>query len=144
MGIEPTSQAWEARILPLYYARITTIVDKQISIGDYVLTGGELPAAVLIDAIARHIPGIVKEAGSVQNDSFYDGLLDYPSYTRPEELSGERVPEVLLSGNHAEIARWRRKEAIRRTLERRPDLLAKANLTELDKELLEELWQTST
>ncbi|OGC30690.1 tRNA (guanosine(37)-N1)-methyltransferase TrmD [candidate division WOR-1 bacterium RIFOXYB2_FULL_48_7] len=118
--------------------------DEEISIGDYVLTGGELPAAVLIDAIARHIPGIVKEAGSVQNDSFYDGLLDYPSYTRPEELSGERVPEVLLSGNHAEIARWRRKEAIRRTLERRPDLLAKANLTELDKELLEELWQTST
>ncbi|MFC1571823.1 tRNA (guanosine(37)-N1)-methyltransferase TrmD, partial [Candidatus Margulisiibacteriota bacterium] len=81
------------------------------------------PALVLIDAVARQIPGVVKEADSVKNDSFANGLLDYPCYTRPEEFEGKRVPEVLLSGNHAEIEKWRKEEALRRTKERRPDLL---------------------
>lgn len=119
--------------------RVRALVDEEISIGDYVLTGGELPAMVLIDAVARHIPGVVKEEASVITDSFYAGLLDYPAYTRPEEFEGQKVPEVLLSGHHAEIERWRRKEALRRTLKRRPDLLAKAELTEQDKVLIKEI-----
>lgn len=119
--------------------RVRAMVDEEISIGDYVLTGGELPAMVLIDAVARYIPGVVKEAGSVKNDSFHDGLLDYPSYTKPEEFDGQKVPEVLLSGHHAEIERWRRKEALRLTLDKRPDLLNKAELTDRDRELLKEI-----
>lgn len=103
--------------------RICDYIDEEISIGDYVLTGGELPAMVLIDAIARHIPGVVKEAASVENDSFSSGRLDYPCYTRPEEFEGKKVPEILLSGNHKEIARWRAEQALRITRERRPDLL---------------------
>jgi len=103
--------------------RVRDYVDEEISIGDYVLTGGEIPAMVLIDAVARQIPGVVKEAESVQNDSFANGLLDYPSYTKPEEFEGKRVPKVLLSGNHAEIAKWRNKAALERTKKRRPDLL---------------------
>ncbi|OGC03553.1 tRNA (guanosine(37)-N1)-methyltransferase TrmD [candidate division WOR-1 bacterium RIFOXYA12_FULL_43_27] len=114
-------------------------VDEELSIGDYVLTGGELPALVLIDAVCRLIPGVVKEADSIVNDSFYNGLLDYPSYTRPEEFEGIKIPEVLKSGNHREIARWRRKEALKRTLLNRPELLASAGLKEEDKKLLEEL-----
>jgi tRNA (guanine37-N1)-methyltransferase len=114
-------------------------VDEEISIGDYVLTGGELPAMVLVDAVARHIPGIVKEEASVVKDSFFEGLLDYPAYTRPEEFNGKKVPEILLSGHHAEIENWRRKEALRRTLLRRPELLAKAELSEQDKEFLKEI-----
>jgi tRNA (guanine37-N1)-methyltransferase len=119
--------------------RVRGLVDEEISIGDYVLTGGELPAMVLIDSIARHIPGIVKEEASVQNDSFFNGLLDHPSYTKPEEFDGKKVPEVLLSGHHAEIERWRRKEALRLTFYRRPDLLAKANLNEEDRKMLKEI-----
>lgn len=119
--------------------RVRALVDEEISIGDYVLTGGELPAMVLVDAVARQIPGVVKEQDSVANDSFFNGLLDYPSYTKPEEFEGNNVPEVLLSGHHAEIDKFRRKEALRRTLLRRPDLLAKAELTEKDRKLLEEI-----
>jgi tRNA (guanine37-N1)-methyltransferase len=119
--------------------RVRDYVDEEISIGDYVLTGGEIPAMVLIDAVSRQIPGVVKEEESVKKDSFFDGLLDYPSYTKPEEYDGKTVPKVLLSGNHAEIARWRRKEALRLTLKRRPDLLAKAKLSAEDKKILEEI-----
>lgn len=119
--------------------RVREMIDEEISIGDYVLTGGELPAMVLVDAIARHIPGVVKEEESVKKDSFYEGLLDYPSYTKPEEFEGKKVPEVLLSGHHAEIERWRRKEALKRTLFRRPDLLASTELSEKDRELLNEI-----
>jgi tRNA (guanine37-N1)-methyltransferase len=104
--------------------RVRDYMDEEISIGDYVLTGGEIPAMVLIDAVARQIPGVVKEEASVKKDSFYNGLLDYPSYTRPEEFEGKRVPEVLLSGNHAEIEKWRREQALERTKNRRPDLLS--------------------
>ncbi|MFA6548885.1 MAG: tRNA (guanosine(37)-N1)-methyltransferase TrmD [Candidatus Margulisiibacteriota bacterium] len=103
--------------------RVCDYIDEEISIGDYVLTGGELPAMVLVDAVARHIPGVVKEAASVENDSFSGGRLDYPCYTRPEEFEGKKVPEILLSGNHKEIARWRAEQALRITRERRPDLL---------------------
>jgi tRNA (guanine37-N1)-methyltransferase len=119
--------------------RVREMVDEEVSIGDYVLTGGELPAMVLVDAIARHIPGVVKEEESVRKDSFYEGLLDYSSYTKPEEFEGKKVPDVLLSGHHAEIDRWRRKEALKRTLYRRPDLLAKAELYEEDKKELGEI-----
>ncbi|GMO66690.1 MAG: tRNA (guanosine(37)-N1)-methyltransferase TrmD [Endomicrobiia bacterium] len=105
--------------------RIMNYVDEEISIGDYVLTGGEIPAMVLTDAVARMLPGVVKEIGSIKNDSFYDGLLDYPHYTRPAVFKGHRVPTVLLSGNHKKIDEWCAKEAYRRTKERRPDLLRK-------------------
>ena len=118
--------------------RVRDYVDEEISIGDYVLTGGELPAMVLIDAVARHIPGVVKEEASVKQDSFYAGLLDHPTYTRPEEFEGKKVPDVLLSGHHTEIERWRRKEALQKTLYLRPDLLAKADLSENDRKLLGE------
>ena len=120
-------------------ARVRDLVDEEISIGDYVLTGGEIPAMVLIDAVARQIPGVVKEADSVQQDSFFAGLLDHPSYTKPEKFGDNSVPNVLLSGNHAEINRWRRKESLKLTLERRPELLAKANLNKTDKRILNEL-----
>ena len=119
--------------------RVSELVDEEISIGDYVLTGGELPAMVLVDAVARHIPGVVKEEESVKKDSFYEGLLDYPSYTKPEEFEGKKVPEVLLSGHHAEIDRWRHREALKRTLLRRPDLLARAELSEEDRKRLSEI-----
>jgi tRNA (guanine37-N1)-methyltransferase len=112
---------------------------EEISIGDYVLTGGELAAMVIVDATARLVPGVVGDEGSVQEDSFVRGLLDYPHYTRPVEVEGLRVPDVLLSGNHQAIARWRRKEALRRTLRRRPDLLRTAELSPEDRTLLEEV-----
>jgi tRNA (guanine37-N1)-methyltransferase len=120
--------------------RIKEMVDEEISIGDYVLTGGEIPAMVLIDAVARQIVGVVKEAQSVKRDSFFEGLLDYPSYTKPEEYEGRPVPPVLLSGHHAEIESWRRKESLKKTLERRPDLLAKAQLNDKDNELLSDIF----
>lgn len=113
-------------------------VDREISIGDYVTSGGELPAMVMIDAIVRLLPGSLNDSGSASQDSFCDGLLDWPHYTRPEEWQGERVPEVLLSGNHAAIARWRRKQALARTLARRPDLMQGRALSKQDAELLEE------
>jgi tRNA (guanine37-N1)-methyltransferase len=121
--------------------RVRGLVDEELSIGDYVLTGGELPAMVLIDSIARHIPGIVKEEESVQRDSFYEALLDHPSYTKPEEFEDKKVPDVLLSGHHAEIERWRRKEALRLTFNRRPDLLSRTDLTQQDRVLLTEIFQ---
>lgn len=116
-----------------------SLVDEEWSIGDYVLTGGELPALVIIDGIARLLPGVLGDEASALEESFTWGILDYPHYTRPPEFGGLRVPEVLLSGNHKEIARYRRKEALRRTLLRRPDLLEAAPLTEADYVLLKEL-----
>jgi tRNA (guanine37-N1)-methyltransferase len=102
--------------------RARALADREVSIGDYVLTGGELPALVLIDAVARLVPGVI-ETESHEEDSFATGLLEHPQYTRPEEFRGMRVPPVLLSGDHGAVARWRRDEALRRTRERRPDLL---------------------
>jgi len=118
--------------------RIRTLVDREISIGDYVLTGGELPALVLVDAIVRLVPGVIAQA-SHQGDSFASGLLEYPQYTRPERFRDMGVPPVLLSGHHGEVDRWRRREALRRTLHRRPDLLERAPLDEADRRILEEL-----
>ncbi len=108
------------------------LVTDEISIGDYVLTGGELPALVLIDAISRHIPGALGDPDGARDDSYASGLLEYPHYTRPPLFRGWKVPEVLLSGNHAEIARWRRQQALLRTRARRPDLLETAPLDEAD------------
>ncbi len=101
------------------------LVTDELSIGDYVLTGGELPAMVMVDVIARHIPGVVKEMSSVEQDSFYNGLLDHPAYTRPPEFRGWKVPEILLSGDHAKIEQWRKEQALLRTQRKRPDLLGK-------------------
>jgi tRNA (guanine37-N1)-methyltransferase len=117
--------------------RIRMLADREVSIGDYVLTGGELPALVLIDTVARLVPGVI-EAESHESDSFADGLLEGPQYTRPETFRDMAVPDVLLSGHHGEVARWRRREALRRTLRRRPDLLEGAplnpdDLAELDR-----------
>jgi tRNA (guanine37-N1)-methyltransferase len=113
-------------------------VDEEISIGDYVLSGGELAAMVLIDAVVRQLPGVLGDEDSAAQDSFVSGLLDCAHYTRPEEYAGERVPPVLLSGNHAEIGRWRLKQALGRTWLRRPDLLAKRALSAEEGKLLEE------
>ena len=115
------------------------LVTDAISIGDYVLTGGELPALVMIDAITRLLPGVLGDPGAAADDSHATGLLEYPHYTRPPEFRGWAVPDVLLSGNHAEIERWRRREALRRTLENRPDLLSKANLSQEDLAFLKTL-----
>jgi tRNA (guanine37-N1)-methyltransferase len=113
--------------------------DLEISVGDYVLSGGEAAALVVLDTVVRLLPGAVGEERSIQEDSFQRGLLDYPHYTRPAEVDGRKVPEVLLSGNHEAIRRWRRKESLRRTRARRPDLLAEASLTDEDTELLKEI-----
>ena len=113
-------------------------VDREISIGDYVTSGGELPAMVLIDCIVRRLPGSLNDAESASQDSFSAGLLDWPHYTRPEGWNGAKVPDVLLSGNHAAIARWRRKQALGRTSERRPDLMDEKKLSREDRQLLEE------
>ena len=113
-------------------------VDREVSIGDYVTSGGELPAMVVIDCIVRRLPGSLNDAESASQDSFSSGLLDWPHYTRPEEWKGARVPEVLLSGNHAAIARWRRKQALGRTWDRRPDLIDEGKLSREDRQLLEE------
>lgn len=118
--------------------RVRTLVDREVSIGDYVLTGGELPALVLIDAVVRLIPGVI-EAASHEDDSFATGLLEYPQYTRPEAFRELTIPSVLTSGHHGEVDRWRRREALRRTLERRPDLLDSAPLTDADRRTLDEL-----
>lgn len=117
------------------------VVTDEISIGDYVLTGGEPAAIVLIDAVVRLLPGVLGNDSSAQSDSFAQGLLEHPHYTRPAEVKKLKVPEVLLSGHHEQIRRWRRKESLRRTLLRRPDLLATAELTEEDEELLAEIRQ---
>jgi len=110
-----------------------TVVDEEVSIGDYVLAGGELPALVLIEALSRQVPGVVGLADSVANDSFRGGLLDHPHYTRPPVVEGLAVPEVLISGDHAKIRRWRQREALKATLEKRPDLLAAEQRREAEK-----------
>jgi tRNA (guanine37-N1)-methyltransferase len=119
--------------------RVSERVSEELSIGDYVLTGGELPALVVLDAVARFVPGVVGDEQSVAADSFSRGLLDFPQYTRPAEIDTLRVPDVLLSGNHAEIRRWRKREALSRTLDRRPDLLDEASLDEEEVQMLREL-----
>ena len=115
------------------------LVDREISIGDYILTGGEAAAMVIVDAVARLIPGVLGNDESVRHESFAMGILESPQYTRPEDFRGWKVPEVLLSGHHRQIEEWRRREALKRTLRRRPDLLAGAALTEWDRKILEEL-----
>jgi tRNA (guanine37-N1)-methyltransferase len=115
------------------------LATDEISIGDYVLTGGELPSLVVIDAVLRLLPGVLGSADSAQEDSHVNGLLEYPQYTRPADFQGRAVPEVLLSGNHAQIARWRREQVVRRTLERRPDLINKTELGREEKEMVKQL-----
>lgn len=114
-------------------------VDEEVSLGDFVLTGGELAAMVIVDAVTRLLPGVLGSEESAATDTFTDGLLEYPQYTRPPEFRGLAVPAVLLSGNHLEIARWRRRQALQRTLRARPDLLATARLDSKDKRYLQEL-----
>ena len=120
---------------------IDALVDEELSIGDYVLTGGEIAALAVIDAAARLLPGVLGDEESAYRDSFGDGLLDHPHYTRPAEFRGMKVPDVLLSGNHAEIEKWRRREALKATLLKRPELLETAELTGEDQKILEELKQ---
>jgi tRNA (guanine37-N1)-methyltransferase len=115
------------------------VIDREISIGDYVLNGGEIPALVFLEVVSRYVPGFLGSEQSVEEESFSDGLLEYPQYTRPPLFRGMEVPEVLLSGNHAEIRRWRRRESLKRTYLRRPDLLERAELSEEDREYLDEL-----
>jgi tRNA (guanine37-N1)-methyltransferase len=114
-------------------------VDEELSIGDYVLSGGELAAMVLIDGIVRQLPGVLNDGESAVQDSFVNGLLDCPHYTRPEVYAGEKVPDMLLSGHHAQIERWRLKQSLARTLERRPELLARRELTKQEQKLLAEI-----
>ena len=118
---------------------IQECVDEEISVGDFVLTGGELPAMTVADAVCRLVPGVLADASCFQDESHYSGLLEYPQYSRPENWHDMHVPPVLLSGNHAAIARWQRKEALRRTLLRRPDMLEGFRPTKLDRQLLDEL-----
>ena len=115
------------------------MADEKISIGDYVLTGGEIPAMVLVDTVARMLPGVLGSMESALTDSFYNDLLEHPQYTRPRNFLGMEVPEVLLSGNHAKISDWRRKESLRITLLNRPDLLDKTSLSSKDVLFLEEI-----
>jgi tRNA (guanine37-N1)-methyltransferase len=119
--------------------RVRSRVHEEISIGDYVLSGGELPALVVLDAVARYVPGVVGDDQSVAEDSFSRGLLDFPHYTRPAVVADLRVPDVLLSGNHQEIRRWRKQESVERTLERRPDLLESAALDDEEREILDKI-----
>ena len=119
--------------------RIRSFVTREYSIGDYVLTGGELPAMVMIDTISRLIPGVIKEQESYQDDSFYHGLLEYPHYTRPQNFEGMEVPEVLLSGHHENIRKWRKKQSLKRTLLRRPDLLEHYELNKEEAKMLAEI-----
>ena len=118
---------------------LDTCVDEEISIGDYILTGGELAAMVLTDCVARFIPGVLGSSDSTEEESFSDGLLEYPQYTRPRDLNGLTVPEVLLNGDHAKIRKWRRRESLSATLRFRPDLLETAGLTAEDRKILKEL-----
>ncbi len=119
--------------------RVTSLVTHEVSIGDYVLTGGELGAMVIVDAVARLLPGVLGDMESAETDSHFDGLLGPPVYTRPEEYQGQQVPDVLLSGNHERIRLWRRKAALRATRERRPDLLQAVELTDEDERILDEI-----
>ena len=118
---------------------IQELQPEEISVGDYVLTGGELPALVLADSVTRLLPGVLSDAACFEEESHYNSLLEYPQYTRPPVWRGREVPEVLLSGHHANIAKWRRQQSLQRTLERRPDLLERADLTKADKKILETL-----
>jgi len=122
----------------------TDLVDDEISAGDYVLTGGELPALVIIDAVARLLPGVLGDEHSAEVESFSWGILDYPHFTRPPEFRNLKAPEILLSGHHKDIERWRRKEALRRTLMNRPDLLEKASLSDIDYKLIKEIKEEET
>ncbi len=117
----------------------TTCVDMELSIGDYVLSGGEMAAMVVMDAVSRLVPGVLGGEKSAKEDSFEDGLLEYPQYTRPRVFKNQEVPEILLSGDHEKIRVWRRTESLKRTIERRPDLLERAKLTEEDKRILAKL-----
>jgi tRNA (guanine37-N1)-methyltransferase len=119
--------------------RVRAYVDEDLSIGDYILSGGEIAALVVIDAVSRCVPGVLGCATSAEEETFQGHLLEYPQYTRPPEFRGQRVPDVLLQGDHAAIARWRRREALHRTRRRRPDLLARAELTDEDRRLLAEI-----
>ncbi len=118
---------------------LDALVDEQISIGDYVLTGGELPALVLADCVSRMVPGVLSEEGCYTEESHYSGLLEYPQYTRPAVWEGREVPAVLLTGHHKNIEDWRRRQSLERTLRRRPDMLEGAELTQADRRILEEL-----
>ena len=118
---------------------IEEIIDEEISIGDFVLTGGEIPAMAVMDAVSRMIPGVLSNSGSYENESHYSGLLEHPQYTRPAEFMGKSVPEVLISGNHALIEKWKREQSIVNTLKKRPELLDKAELDETDIKFLEKI-----
>lgn len=118
-----------------------SLVDDEVSIGDYVITGGELASLVIIDAVTRLIPGALGDERSKEEESFTTQLLEYPHYTRPRDFRGMSVPEILLSGNHKEIWLWRRKEALKRTIKMRPDLIEKIKLSEIDKKILSEIWK---
>ena len=124
--------------------RIRTLADREISIGDFVISGGEPAAMILIDSVARLIPSVLGDAESAEGDSFFDGMLEGPQYTRPQEFRGLKVPEVLISGHHEQIRLWRRKEALRRTLRRRPDLLRKGTLSDEDEMLLARIREEET
>ncbi|MBI5643892.1 MAG: tRNA (guanosine(37)-N1)-methyltransferase TrmD [Deltaproteobacteria bacterium] len=119
--------------------RIKEFIDIEVSVGDYILTGGEIPALIIMDSVGRLIPGVLGEPVSKERDSFSDGLLEYPQYTRPEEWRGLRVPDILLSGNHGEIEKWRRRQSIERTCLRRPDLIQKTQLSPDDRKIIEEI-----
>ncbi|MDD2648076.1 MAG: tRNA (guanosine(37)-N1)-methyltransferase TrmD [Eubacteriales bacterium] len=118
---------------------IDSVIDEELSIGDYILTGGELAAMVVIDSVSRMLPGVLGSSESAEEESFSDGLLEYPQYTRPAEYEGMKVPEVLLNGNHAEIKAWRRRESLTATLRARPELLEKAALTKKEREFIGKL-----
>jgi tRNA (guanine37-N1)-methyltransferase len=120
------------------------VATEELSVGDYVLSGGELPALIVIDAVSRLVPGVVGDEQSVEADSFSRGLLDYPHYTRPAEFAGLKVPDVLLSGHHAQVRRWRKKAALARTLDRRPELLEQAALDDEERALLDEILKERT
>jgi len=119
--------------------RVKNLVDEEVSIGDYIMTGGELAALVIIDAVTRLIPGAVGDEQSVVDESFSSGLLEYPQYTRPREFRGMNVPDVLLSGNHEEIRQWRRKQSLRTTMKVRPDMLDQMDLDESDKKMIDDI-----
>lgn len=120
------------------------IVDEEVSIGDYVLTGGELPAMVLVDCISRLVPGVLSSEDAYSEESHFNGLLEYPQYTRPQEFNGKVVPDILMSGHHANIQKWRRQQSLKRTAEKRPDLFSKLELDKKDRMLLEEALKEKT
>ncbi len=124
--------------------RVKTLVDEEVSMGDYVITGGELAALTVIDAVTRLLPGALGDERSIENETFSWGVLDYPQYTRPREFRGLDVPRVLLSGDHKEIMLWRRKQALKTTLEKRPDLLEEITLTDVDKKMIAEIKLSSS